>query len=222
MPTLGKHLRLLVQLLNGSHRLNFNSTANLLHLLDDFLIQPTKEQCSKSLQLFLDLCDLLGIPMAPEKTFGPSTVLTFAGIELDTIRCESRLPENKLLKCQQLIASFLRRKKATLKELQSLIGVLNFASSVVSPGRSFLRRLIDLTIGLRSPHHFVRVSKEVEADLLIWQQFFKEFNGKSFFLHDQWENSVSQQLFTNAAGAFTSRPGFWSCIWIALVLWCMA
>ena len=69
--------------------------------------------------------------MAPKKTCSPSTILTFAGIELDTIRCESRLPEDKLLKCQHLIAAFLRRKKATLKELQSLIGVLNFACSVV-------------------------------------------------------------------------------------------
>ena len=94
--------------------------ANLVHLLDDFLlIQPTKDQCSKSLHLVLDLCDYLGIPMAPEKTCGPSTILTFAGIELDTIRGESRLPEDKLLKCQHLIAAFLRRKKATLKELQS-------------------------------------------------------------------------------------------------------
>ena len=157
--------------------------ANLLHLLDDFLlIQPTEDQCSKSLYLFLDLCHYLGIPMAPEKTCGPSTILTFAGIELDTIRCESRLPEDKLLKCQHLIAVFLRRKKATLKELQSLIGVLNFACSVVVPGRSFLRRLIDLMIGLWSPHHFVRVSREVKADLLIWQQFFKDFNGNRFFM----------------------------------------
>ena len=43
--------------------------ANLLHLLDDFLlIQPKEDQCSKSLHLFLDLCDYLGIPMASEKT----------------------------------------------------------------------------------------------------------------------------------------------------------
>ena len=36
--------------------------ANLLHLLDDFiLIQPTEDQCSTSLRLFLDLCDFLGI-----------------------------------------------------------------------------------------------------------------------------------------------------------------
>ena len=138
--------------------------------------------------------------MAPEKTFGPSTILTLAGVELDTIHCESRLPGDKLLKCKQLIAEYLKKKKATLRELQSLTGVLNFACSVVVPGRCFLRRLIDLTIGLKRPGHFVRVFKEVKADLFTWQQFFQEYNGKSFFLNKKWENSVSLQLFTDAAG----------------------
>ena len=159
--------------------------ANHIHLLEDFLlIQTTESQCSRSLGLFLELCDFLGIPMAPEKTFGPSTILTFAGVELGTIRCESRLPEDKLLKCKQLIAEFIKKKKATLRELQSLTGVLNFPCSVVVPGRCFLRRLIDLTIGLKRPGHFVRVSN----------------NGKSLFLNEKWENSVSLQLFTDAAG----------------------
>ena len=178
--------------------------ANLIHLLDDFLlIQTTESQCSRSLGLFLELCDFLGIPMPwhLKKTFGPSTILIFAGGELDTIPCESRLPEEKLLKCKQLIAEFIKKKKATLRELQSLTGVLNFACSVVVPGRCFLRRLIDLVIGLKRPSHFVRVSKEVKADLFTWQQFFQEYNGKSFFLNEKWENSVSLQLFTDAAGA---------------------
>ena len=174
--------------------------ANHIHLLEDFLlIQTIESQCSRSLGLFLELCDFLGIRMAPEKTFGPSTILTFAGVELDTIHCESRLPEDKLLKCKQLIAEFIKKKKATLRELQSLTGVLNFPCSVVVPGRCFLRRLIDLTIGLKRPGHFVRVSKEVKADLFTWQQFFQEYNGKSFFLNEKWENSVSLQ-FTDAAG----------------------
>ena len=72
---------------------------------------------------------------------------------------------------------------------------------MVVPGRCFLRWLIDLTIGFKRPDHFVRVSKEVKADLLSWQQFFHEYNGKSFFLNEKWENSVSLQLFTDAAGA---------------------
>ena len=93
-------------------------------------------------------------------------------MELDTIRCESRLPEDELLKCKQLIAEIIKKKKVTLRELQSLTGVLNFACRVVVPDRCFLRRLIDMTIGLKRPGHFVCVSKEVKADLFTWQQFF--------------------------------------------------
>ena len=54
----------------------------LLHLLDDFLIiSSTYDVCKAHLALFIWLCNFLGIPIAPDKTFGPSNVLTFAGIE---------------------------------------------------------------------------------------------------------------------------------------------
>ena len=115
----------------------------LLHLLDDFLIiSSTYFVCKAHLDLFIILCDFLGIPIAPDKTFGPSTTLTFAGIELDSLKWGARLPTDKIETCIQCIASFLTRKKVTLKELQSLIGLLNFACSVVTPGCAFLRRLI--------------------------------------------------------------------------------
>ena len=68
--------------------------------------------------------------MAPEKTMGPSTTITFAGIELDSVEMEARLPQNKLDKCKELISEFLKRRKVTLKEIQSLTGLLNFACAV--------------------------------------------------------------------------------------------
>ena len=36
--------------------------------------------------------------------------------------------------------------------------------------------------------------------MITWQEFFQEYIGKSFFLNEKWENSVSLQLFTDAAG----------------------
>ena len=36
--------------------------------------------------------------MAPEKTCGPATTLSFAGIELDSICSEARLPIDKIHK----------------------------------------------------------------------------------------------------------------------------
>jgi hypothetical protein len=84
------------------------------------------------------------------------------------------------LKCVQCIASFLTHKKVTLKELQSLIGLLNFACLVVTPGRAFLRRLIDLTRRISQPHFFVWLNRNIKGDLCIWQTFLSSFNGRSF------------------------------------------
>ena len=154
----------------------------ILHLLDDFLIvSPTADSCQHQLDTFLMLCSYLGIPMAPEKTVGPSTTLTFAGIELDTVLMEACLPQEKLDKCRELLSAFLRRRKVTLQEIQSLTGLLNFACTVVVPGRAFLHRLIDLTIGVRKTHFLIRLSREVKQDLLVWQSFLTGFNGRSFF-----------------------------------------
>ena len=92
----------------------------------------------------------------------------------------------KITKCLSSISNFLQRKKVTLKEIQSLTGLLNFACTVVMPGRAFLRRLIDLTEGVRSPYHVIRMTREVKADLAVWQSFLTGFNGKSFFPEDTW------------------------------------
>ena len=183
----------------AQHKLNISL---ILHLLDDFLIvAPTSTLCNVQLDLFLDMCTYLGIPMATDKTFGPSTMLSFAGIELDSQKMEARLPTEKLDKCTQLLSNFLRRKKVTLRDIQSLTGLLNFACSVVVPGRAFLRRLIDLTIGVARPHHLIRLTRAVKEDLKVWFSFLSDFNGRSFFLDDTWYNSSKLSLYSDASGS---------------------
>ena len=113
--------------------------------------------------------------------------MSFAGTALDTIELEARLPAENILKYKDLISDFLKRKKVTLKEVQSLTGHLNFACCVILPGRAFLRRLIDLTIGIQSLFNFIRLKKEVKADLRNWQEYLDEYNGKSYFLEDFWQ-----------------------------------
>ena len=87
-----------------------------------------------------------------------------------------------------------------MQEIQSLTGLLNFACSVVIPGQAFLRCLIDLTLGVVHPHFRIRLSPEVKADMLVWQTFLSGFNGRSFFLSDDWYDSHQLQLYTDASG----------------------
>ena len=139
--------------------------------------------------------------MAPEKTVGPSFVLSFAGIELDTQNMEARLPSNKLTKCRDSFKHFVCRKKITLRELQSLIGLLNFTCSVIVPGQTFLRRLINLTVGVKRPRYFIRLNRETKSDLKLWLTFLESYNGRSFFLDYNWLSSAKLHLHTNAAGS---------------------
>ena len=73
---------------------------HVLHLLDDFLFIALSERlCQQQLNIFLEFCSYLGFPIAPEKTCGPSTTLSFVGIALDTVLKDARLPQDKLDKC---------------------------------------------------------------------------------------------------------------------------
>ena len=140
-------------------------------------------------------------PHRQGKTCSPDTSLQFAGITLDSVQQEARFPDNKLWKCHTLLTSFYSRQKVTLKELQSLIGLLNFTCSVILPGRAFLRRVIDLAMGLQRPHHSIRLSKEAKANIKVWIQFLAGFNGRTFFLDNLWVTSTTLELFTNTAGS---------------------
>lgn len=176
---------------------------HIVHLLDDFLIisPPNRDLGNKHLEIFLKLCSTLGVPIKEEKTEYAQTTMTFLGIELDSVAMEARLPPEKIKKIQDLLLIFKRKKKATLKELQSLIGLLNFACCVVLPGRTFLRRLIDLTRGVTKPFYHISLNKESRLDLEAWFQFITHFNGKNMFLDQIWQTSSKLNLFTDAAGS---------------------
>lgn len=53
-------------------------------------------QCTRLLCGFHELAGELNVPLAHEKTEGPPQILTFLGVELDTVQQISRLPANKL------------------------------------------------------------------------------------------------------------------------------
>ena len=70
----------------------------LVHYLDDFLTMGPADStiCHDNFSTIQRFCQELGIPLASDKLVGPSHSLTFLGIELDTVRMEARLPEDKL------------------------------------------------------------------------------------------------------------------------------
>ena len=177
----------------------YGGVAFLIHYLDDFFFTNySRESCQRDLDHMVQLCELLGVPLAPDKIIGPVQLLVYLGIEIDTVGMTTRLPGDKLEKILALVATFQGRKKVTKRELLSLIGLLSFASKVVKPGRMFLRRLIDLSITVSSLNFYITLNAEARADLAWWHDFLRQWNGVAI-IHQPPKSSNDLRLYTDAS-----------------------
>ena len=172
------------------------------HYLDDFIfVGPSYSQdCEILMHAFFQVCKDLGVPIAEEKTCGPTTSLIFLGLVIDTHDLTVKIPIEKVRQLQALLLNCLRKKKVTLKEIQALVGALNFFSRAVPSARAFNRRFYDATCGVKQPHHFIRINAGIREDLEMWLTFLRDFNGKRYFQICSWHHSDVLQLFTDSAG----------------------
>jgi len=172
------------------------------HILDDFIfISADRLSCLSYLTSFIDICQKVGIPIKHSKTCLPSTQIEAHGILIDSVQMQAKLPMDKLNKCRQLLNHHSNTRRVTLKQIQSLIGTLQFATKVIFPGRAFLRRIINLTIGIKKPHHHITLNNEAQQDITCWLSFLTQFNGVSVFLKSHWLSSSTLNLYTDAAGS---------------------
>ena len=120
----------------------------LQHYLDDFhtLGPPNSPVCQRNLDTCIRSFDEWGIPLHPDKFEGPSTCLTVLGIELDTIKLQARLPQDKFQRIYSLLEVWSQKKYCKRKELESPIGNLQHAFKVAPRGRTSLRRMINLLV----------------------------------------------------------------------------
>ena len=175
------------------------------HYLDDFIMvgPPESGECGQGLRLALETCKEVGFPVSDQKTVGPVTVITILGIEVDSVRCELRLPQDKLAKLKVLLKAWRRRKVCTKRELQSLAGHLSHACKVVRPGRRFLRGVFELISQFRRRDHKIRLNTAIRADVEWWWLFVGSWNGVSMF----WKSSLSSP----DVEFWSDASGLWGC-----------
>ena len=123
--------------------MNESNSDNLDHYLDDFLFagKSNTEDCKNLMNSFDRVCCRLGVPIAHEKTEGPTTKLSYLGLLIDTEKMLIQIPEDKVLELKSKIKWVLGRKKITLRDLQSLCGSLAFCAKALPAGRAFSRRI---------------------------------------------------------------------------------
>ena len=188
----------------------------IFHYIDDFITigEPDSEECALNMGRIERISNELGLPIEEKKTEGPSTCLTFLGIELDTRVMEIRLPDSKLTQLKQVLSDWRGKKAVRKRELLSLIGTLSHACKVVRSGRTFLRHLITLSTGAKRLDHFIRLSRCARSDIEWWHMYSKGWNGVSMMsVVEKINPKVS--LTTDASGSW-GCGGFSSNQWFSL------
>ena len=172
----------------------------VMHYLDDFLLigSPRSGEASTALEIATRTFQSIGVPVASDKTEGPSTCIVYLGIVIDTMSLQLRLPEPKLQRVQLLLQEWLDKRSCTRRELERLLGHLSHAATIIHPGRIFLRQLFNLLPQARRPFHHVRLNRQARADLRWWQHFLQAWNGIAFFPAME----VSVHIYSDASGSF--------------------
>lgn len=207
--------------------------------LDDFLLVSTSEMAATEHKgAFRSLCAELGVPIAEEKTVGPSKCLVFLGIGLDITSWVHYLEATKVCEVIDKIDSVLSKKALKKVEWQSIVGTLSFLCQIVIPGRAFMSRLCKKLAGAKFWIHMDQSSRQ---DLAAWRAFIADRMFRPLPMLSR-SSGYRLSLFTDAAaslgfGALFGRHWFygswhdswWAAqnimllelfpIWAALHLW---
>jgi len=176
-------------------------------------LAPPGQSATEIQEIVLRIARELGIEINPEKCMGPATTLTYLGIELDTVRMEARISEERKAKVLQEVKDMYERAKTTLRQLDTLLGRLIFVCTVVLPGRSFLSRVIALIkVMHKKKLKLICVDSECKLDLRWWLRFLPVYSGTSVFPDQSWTDASSLHIEVDAsgwgAGGFSGRSWF--------------
>lgn len=181
------------------------------HYADDFITvgRPGSDECANNTTIMLQVCEETGAPVEEDKSEGPATTLPFLGIEIDTVAMELRLPPEKLHQLLQKLTQWRGKTACTKRELQSIVGSLSHACKVIKPGRSFLRRLIDLSKVAKRPNHHIRLNLEARSDIEWWYRFASTWNGVSMLRRAHPDVQLTSDASGKwGCGAFYDRHWF--------------
>ena len=189
--------RVCTQLLSVvAYKMSRSGIERLIRYLDDFLFVARSAEAMRAIldaaqQLFSDF----GLVVNTDKTEGPLQRIAFLGIQLDSVAQTLSCTPARVAELTSLLrVAYQGDAKLRLSFLATLIGKLQFASSVLPGARPFVRRMLDLQqrhctriesqypassrrLHFARQHNAVHPDKGFRADVRFWLSHLHQWNG---------------------------------------------
>ena len=149
-----------------------------MNYVDDFVGAEVKEKAWQAYTALSQLLLNLGVETSKEKIVPPTTRLEFLGITFDSVNMTMEISQQKIKDIRTELSGWLLKTKARRKEVESLVGKLQFMAKCVKPGRIFLSRLIQWIRTMDRRYQYT-VPLEARKDIARWARCIEDFNGVS-------------------------------------------
>ena len=151
----------------------------LLNYVDDFVGAELQDKIWAAYEALSKLLQNLGVETSKDKIVPPTTRLEFLGITFDTKSMTMEVSADKLQEIKQELAGWLSKTVARRREVESLVGKLQFMAKCVRTGRIFLGRLIQWIQTMDRRFNYA-IPMEARKDIAWWARFIQEVWGITF------------------------------------------
>ena len=173
--------------------------------LDDFGgAETTEATAGTALDTLQGIFRDLGIQEAEHKVCRPSQCMVWLGIEFNSVLMTMTVPPAKLEEIMDILQEWKGKTRATKREIQSLIGLLQFVASVTPPARIFTNRMLQ-TLREAPQRGYETLSFGFKRDLRFFLELLPMYNGVRILdkAEVQFQGQLELDACLSGCGAFT-------------------
>ena len=142
----------------------FEQGFEAVNYIDDFGGADTVERVWHTFYELGNIIQQVGLTEVEDNASPSSHIMVFLGLEVNTIKMTIRIPAEKLREIRSELDKWFLHRRAGKKQIQRLVGLLNFAAGCIKPGRIYFSRILNF---LRNMDNVTLFTEDVMMDI-IW------------------------------------------------------
>ena len=150
----------------------------LLNYVDDFLGAEYDTRIWESHGAFVRLLRDIEVDRSEKKSAPPCQIIDFIGTLFNAIDMTIGVMQDRKVELMKELNRWRYKVHTTRRELETLIGKLQFVSNCVRLGRLFVSRLLSEMKAMTRGKHY-KVTGQARKDIMWWYNFLPGFQGRS-------------------------------------------
>ena len=150
-------------------------------------------EAKEALNALQGLMAELGLQEAEHKICRPATRMVWLGLEYDTEKMTIKIPEDKMVEIMKVVRECQGKVRATRRDMQRLLGLLQFVAGVSPPTRVFTNRMLN-ELREMPKRGSESLSLEFKKDVNFFADVLPEYNGIKMVVKGEVECQDSLEL----------------------------